>query len=446
MAQPLIVTVIDREPLRVEVMALLAEQGYQAIEASSDPGRLSLIKTKNPAALILACTKGQSTGSFALARAVRQWSLITSIILIVESSSEEQVIAALQAGINDYIKLPLRKEEFTTAVQRCLAQWVYQETSRQPTGLIECERLVGESLAIRKIKDRIQKVSGTDATVLIRGETGVGKDLVAELLHRNSPRSSKPFVCVNCAAIPDTLLESELFGYERGAFSGAYSAREGLLEQAEGGTVFLDEIGDMSLSAQAKALRALESRMVYRLGGKKSIPVNMRIITATNQDLHALVCQGKFRRDLYYRVNTIQIHLPPLRDRKEDIPLLLRHNLRELNGRFGMDIQWFTHEALSCLLQYEWPGNVRELKNVLEATMINRPSRLIDVSDLPELLTEPSHTSRPNEKDRLLATLFATNWNKSKAAQELHWSRMTLYRKIAKYHLATPKTTDPALS
>lgn len=300
-------------------------------------------------------------------------------------------------------------------------------------------RMVGESQAMCDIKAHLGRVAGMDSTVLITGESGTGKELIAEMIHRQSARRQDPFVCINCAAIPDALLESELFGYERGAFTGALSKRDGLLKQANGGTIFFDEIGDMSLYAQAKVLRAIETKVVCPLGGNRSAAVDIRIIAATNQDLKRLMEEGKFRQDLYFRLNVTTLRLPPLRQRKEDIPLLLTHYLRELNRRLGREVQGFTEQALTCLIRYEWPGNVRELKNLVEAVMVNRPSRWIDVEDFFEPLDHGPQEEMPQqtERDRLLAVLFATNWNKSKAAQQLHWSRMTLYRKIEKYHLVS---------
>jgi transcriptional regulator with PAS, ATPase and Fis domain len=284
------------------------------------------------------------------------------------------------------------------------------------------------------------KVAPTQSTVLITGETGTGKELAAELIHRNSSRHKKPFVCINCAALPENLVESELFGYERGAFTGAIASKQGKFEQAEGGTVFLDEIGDMSPYAQAKILRAIEIKEVYRLGGKGSISLNVRVIAATNQDIERLVAQEKFRKDLYYRFNVAMVHLPPLRDRKEDIPPLLGHYIRELNQRFGREVEGFTQEAMESLLHYDWPGNIRELKNLLEATFINLPSRKIAFMDLPKQFQRRLQETEglpKSERDQVLSALFATKWNKSKAAQKLHWSRMTLYRKMAKYHIVT---------
>lgn len=298
--------------------------------------------------------------------------------------------------------------------------------------------LIGESRSMRSIKDFLPKVAATDCNVLVTGETGTGKEQVVRLIHEYSPRHDKPLMCVNCAALPDSLLESELFGYEKGAFTGAGSAYAGKLRGAEGGTVFFDEIGDMSPYAQAKILRAIESREIHHLGGTKSIPLDIRIVAATNQNLDCLVAEHRFRSDLYYRLNVARIHLPPLRDRKEDIPLLADYYIGRLNERFGRRIEGLSVEALFCLLCYQWPGNVRELKNLLEAIFIDPPLNRISLSDLPEHLQSTSAAKKPpaqNERELLLSALFSTRWNKSQAARKLHWSRMTLYRKMAKYHI-----------
>jgi transcriptional regulator with PAS, ATPase and Fis domain len=300
--------------------------------------------------------------------------------------------------------------------------------------------LLGDSVLMREIKAYIGKVAVTDSTVLITGETGTGKELIAELLHRKSPRQKKPLICVNCAAIPETLIESELFGYDRGAFTGAYTAKDGLLKAAAGGTIFFDEIGEMSLSAQAKVLRALECKEVYPVGGKHRVPLDVRILAATNQELESLVEGDKFRTDLFFRLNVARIHLPPLRDRKEDLPLLCAHYVQEFNRRFQGAVEGLSAEVWDMFQRYSWPGNVRELKNVLEAAFINRPSRTIGCLDLPAAFRRQCHdipSLSPDERERVLAALLATNGNKSKAAEQLHCSRMTLYRKLTKYQIVS---------
>jgi transcriptional regulator with AAA-type ATPase domain/transposase len=299
---------------------------------------------------------------------------------------------------------------------------------------------------MQAIKAYIAKVASTESHVLITGETGTGKELLAEQIHRQSRRSQQPFVCINCTAVPDSLLESELFGYERGAFTGAGALNRGAFEQAEGGTLFLDEIGDMSPHAQAKILRAVEGKEVRRLGGQRSIPLDIRVVAATNQDLEQLVAAGQFRKDLYFRLNVARIHLPPLRDRKQDLGPLCEYYIQVLNEQLGREVESLTADVLSCLLRYDWPGNVRELKNLLEAIFINVPSRTIAFMDLPEPFRRRLKGAAGfplAERDLLLSALFSTRGNKSKAAQQLHWSRMTLYRKLREYQITVPRERHP---
>ena len=300
--------------------------------------------------------------------------------------------------------------------------------------------MIGDSPPMQAIQAYIRKVAMIDSHVLITGETGTGKELVAEQIHQHGYRSRQPFICLNCAAIPDSLFESELFGYERGAFTGAMALNRGAFERANGGTLFLDEIGDMNLYAQAKLLRAIEAKAIYRLGGQRSIPLNIRIIAATNQDLERLVAAGQFRNDLYFRLNVASIHLPPLRERKLDLMPLCDYYIRALNRQWEREVEGFTDDVFGALLRYPWPGNVRELKNLLEATFITVTSRVITFMDLPESFRRRLREAEPplTERDRLLTVLAATQWNKSKAAQQLRWSRMTLYRKLRQYHVTIP--------
>jgi transcriptional regulator with PAS, ATPase and Fis domain len=291
---------------------------------------------------------------------------------------------------------------------------------------------------MREILTYVEQVAATESTVLITGETGTGKELTAGLIHRSSRRRQKPFVHINCAAIPDTLLESELFGYERGAFTGANASNAGKLKMADGGTVLFDEIGDMSVYAQAKILRLIESREIERLGGRRSVHVDVRVIAATNQDLDRLMTEGRFRKDLYFRLNVARVHLPALRDRKEDLPALLDGYVREFSRTFGREVDGVTDEVLAALLHHDWPGNVRELRNLVEAIFMTLRSRRISLADLPlpyRRSADAGEMRREAERERLLAALLATKWNKSRAAEQLHWSRMTVYRKMAKYHL-----------
>ncbi len=296
---------------------------------------------------------------------------------------------------------------------------------------------------MRQAKAYLAKLAATDSTVLITGETGTGKELAAELIHRNSPRHKKPFICVNCAALPEGLVESELFGYERGAFTGAVAAKPGKFEMADKGTVFLDEVCDMNPYAQAKILRSIECKEVYPLGGRGATPLDLRIIAATNQNPEQLMAEGKFRKDLYYRLNVARVHMPPLRERKEDILRLISHAIENLNRRFKRNVQGLTDEAMATLFRYDWPGNVRELMNLIEASFINLPSRQVDFVDLPRQLQKQLDNSAElplNERKQIVSALLETKWNKSKAAQKLSWSRMTVYRKMTKYSIVEKRT------
>jgi DNA-binding NtrC family response regulator len=373
---------------------------------------------------------------------VRGLNRFVPAIAIMRDSSEELAVAALRAGVSDYFRHPVPFDDLLASIERCLIGVIPRDTAGvvDPTipSPFQAARLVGDSPTMREIKTYIGRVASTDSNVLITGETGTGKELVAASIHRSSPRRRLPFVCINCAAIPDTLLESELFGHERGAFTGAHTAREGRVQQADGGTVFFDEIGDMSLPAQAKILRAIESKEVHRVGGRGRCAVNARVIAATNLDLERKVAEGQFRPDLFYRLNVARIHLPSLRERKDDLPILLDHYLREFNRQFRREVEGFTTEAFESLLRYEWPGNVRELRNLIEAIFINLPAGRITFADLPEpfrrRIGETAGLPK-DERNQVLSALFTANWNKSKAAAQLRWSRMTLYRKMAKYRL-----------
>jgi len=292
-----------------------------------------------------------------------------------------------------------------------------------------------------ELRGYIQKVARSDANVLITGATGTGKERVAETIHFQSARRNQPFVCVNCAAIPDSLIESELFGFERGAFTGAQQGYPGKLRLANKGTVFLDEIGDMSLAAQAKVLRVIENGELFPLGARRVSKVDVRYVAAVNQDVEQILDEKKFRRDLYYRLNVARIRLLPLRERKEDIPELMMHYIDHFNRRFSSKVGEPTQELLECLINYDWPGNIRELRNLVEAIFIDPPAGAVSPSELPESFRQIYAgyvESSVTERERLVSVLSQTRWNKTKAASQLNWSRMTLYRKLSKYQIIGP--------
>jgi DNA-binding NtrC family response regulator len=397
------------------------------------------IATAPPAVVIAASDTAEEEQMLAFAgRAKVKWPFI-EVIAASRDRSEKCLLQALRFRLSDYLKLPAPLAEIAEAVRACCR---YPEASM---GEVEPgEGIVGTGPAIATLREGLVRVAKSECNVLITGETGTGKELAAEVIHRRSSRRAKPFVCVNCAAVPDLLFESELFGYERGAFTGANAAVEGKVRNADGGSILLDEIGDLSSYAQAKILRLLESKEVQRLGGRHACIVNVRFIAATNQNLETLMNQGLFRKDLFFRLNVARLHLPPLRDRREDIPKLVDHFAQIFSRQCGHRILGFTTQALDRLCAYDWPGNVRELRNVVEAIFVNRPYPFVDVEHLPATVVPGSpHQSDTGDAQKALRM---TNWNKVEAAKKLNWSRMTLYRKIAKYGIQSPAPKDMAAS
>jgi DNA-binding NtrC family response regulator len=446
MKMPRILIVEDNPRMLGFLNPALEQHGFISVLTSDCEDTLRT-QALNPVDLAIVDHRlpGQSSG-LELARLLKRRDPWLPVILITAYSSEELAIETLQAGIDDYLPKPLVIGDLLASIRRLLASSgpricpISGGVRGNVPDLIDERRLVGAAAPMQRIKAYIRNVAPTDSNVLITGETGTGKELVAELIHNNSKRAGKPLVCLNCAAIPESLAESELFGYERGAFTGAYATYEGKLKQADEGTVLLDEIGDMPLSAQAKLLRVLDKKIVQPVGGRKEVTIDLRIIAATNQDLEGLMATGKFRRDLYYRLNVAHISVPPLRARLEDIPLLLRHFIGELNTRLTKQVRGVSPELVERLVQYDWPGNVRELKNMVEVCLMNLSAGMIDLAHIPEQYRAKLLDCSTKEKESILSALFSTKWNKSKAAQKLHWSRMTLYRRLAKYHIITSRS------
>jgi DNA-binding NtrC family response regulator len=366
------------------------------------------------------------------AAAVREWRSVDPRLPVVVVSLADCAVVLRQAvrlRIDDYFRLPDESSDFQTAVSALVDR---REALTSPSN--QENVLLGSSPQITALRKYVARVALTDSSVLVTGETGTGKELVAQMIHGSSARQDKPFVCVNSAALPDTLLESELFGFEKGAFTGAHAKYQGKLRLANGGTIFFDEIGDLSLMAQAKLLRAIESREVNPLGGGRGLNVDIRFIAATNRDLEAITQTGEFRRDLFYRLNVVRIELPPLRSRKDDIPGLLEHFIGVYNRQWNHHVEGFQPDAVELLQSYDWPGNIRELRNVVEASFVHAMSNRIEILDLPERLRRAFEEQLPSgSREKLVQTLLATNWNISRVAAQLRCSRMTVYRKMSQY-------------
>jgi DNA-binding NtrC family response regulator len=302
--------------------------------------------------------------------------------------------------------------------------------------------MVGSGQKISAVKEFVGRVARATCNVLITGETGTGKELIARSIHSLSLRAKGPLVCFNCAAVPDALLEAELFGHERGAFTRAWQRSEGRIGEANSGTLFLDEIGEMSLNAQAKMLRAIESGQIQRLGAKGTTPVDVRLVAATNQDLEAMVREGRFRRDLYFRLNVARVALPPLRERLDDILDLATHFLKVLSTPCPQPPVDFSPQVKAGFLRYSWPGNIRELRNVVEVALVHAPYPFVELNHIPGEIwpCEALPQEAPVDRTRILDALRFARWNKSAAAKQLHWSRMTLYRKMAQYSIQDEAT------
>jgi DNA-binding NtrC family response regulator len=345
----------------------------------------------------------------------------------------------MRAGVSDLLEASASPETIATTLLHIFKRYHAASIRHYDAcHLIGGSKLAGHSAAITQVRSQIGQVAATDVNVLISGESGTGKELAAELIHRNSHVSARPFVAINCAAVPEMLLESELFGHERGAFTGANIAREGKLEHASGGTLFLDEVGDMSLGAQAKILRAIESRVVQRLGSNVDRPVQIRLLAATNHDLELLTREKKFRQDLYFRLNVVRLNMPPLRETIEDLPEIAEHIVLELSEKQNKPACRIEGDLIRRLQMYSWPGNVRELRNVLESILVFSSSRSIGLSDIPAHIRHTLRSSSSgyaDERSKILNALASTDWNRSKAARILQCSRMTLYRRMVKFSL-----------
>jgi two-component system nitrogen regulation response regulator GlnG len=411
-----ILVVDDEESVRWALRKAMEHAGYRVDLAADGPAGLAA--ASDPGVdLVLLDVRLPGQDGLELLREIRKRRPDLPVIMMTAYGTLQVAVEAMKLGAYDYIGKPFDTDEVLLVVQKALeAQALAREVAllRQTVeGSVDLGRIVGGSPAMQQIFKAVGKVAGTDLTVLLRGESGTGKELVARAIHENSRRKGRPFVPVNCAAIPRELLESELFGHEKGAFTGALAARRGRFEQAEGGTVFLDEVGDMDLSLQTKLLRVLQERYIERLGGEGSIPVDARIIAATNQDLEAAVASRTFREDLFYRLNVVAIHLPPLRDRREDIPTLVGHFLTAFAQEQRTTPKVISPEAMASLLLYGWPGNVRELENVVKRASALTTTTLI----LPDHLPEPIRHATDMAEAAAPANPFPADWIRAELAR-----------------------------
>ena len=435
------ILVVDDSPDTLEVLQRnLESRGYRVFTA---PGAVEAIKILESTAMDLVITdlKMPKVDGLSLVRHIQENFKDTEVMMITGYPSIEGAVEAVKTGAEEYLSKPFTDEELFVAVKRVLDKLHERRAAQKMADKPSVVRhgLIGESKAMRKVLNAIEKSASSSATVLITGESGTGKELVARAIHYNSSRASAPFVPINCGGIPEALLESELFGYVKGAFTGASETRAGFFQTAEGGTIFLDEISETSLSMQVKLLRVLQDKEVIMVGERRPQKVDVRIIAATNKDLQSLVNKGSFREDLYYRLNVITIDVPPLREREEDILLLVNHFAVKYAKESVKTTPRFSENALQVLKSYYWPGNVRELENIIQRLMIMSEGDIIDVPDLPSLMRfsalsgiGPHRTLAAVEAEYILSVLASVDKNKTKAAEILGIDRKTLREKLKK--------------
>jgi DNA-binding NtrC family response regulator len=438
-----ILIVDDEFSVRDSLRLWFQKQGYRT-EAAKDASEALLRLDESPWDVVILDIKMPGMDGLELQRRIREIDPGVIVIIITAYASVETAIRALKEGAHDYVTKPVDPDELNHLVERALKQRQLETENVQLREKVEeltaPSPIVGESPQMEEVLRLAHSVAETDATVLVRGESGTGKELIAQAIHARSRRSDFPMVAVNCGALPETLLESELFGHEKGAFTGAQQRRTGRIEMADGGTLFLDEIGTISPKTQTELLRVLETKEITRLGGGKSLGVDFRTISATNQDLENLIAEGGFREDLYFRINVFEIHVPPLRERCGDIPLLAEHFLREYSTRMRRFCREFAPEAMDLLTRHSWPGNVRELANAVERALVVGTPPTIRVEDLPVRLSQEASASRGDslagiEQSHVEVILERTGWNIAHAARILAVDRKTLYGKIEKYGL-----------
>jgi DNA-binding NtrC family response regulator len=458
------IVVVDDDPeMRSMVTDHLKRQGYQIKDFGSSLEAVKYLSSSGLDAvgteLLLTDLRMPDLDGLDLLQQIRRLPNQFPVIIMTAFATVDTAVEGLRRGAFDYITKPFKLNELTLTVERALAFYRLKVQNQALTTAVHKswnkQNIVGKSAAIQNIFDLIERVGPASTNVLITGESGTGKEVVARALHNQSPRGDKPFVAINCTAIPETLMESELFGHVKGAFTGAVADKKGLFEEAQGGTIFLDEIGDMDMALQAKLLRVLQERQIKPVGSSQSKPIDVRVIAATHKDLKKAIVNGGFREDLYYRLSVIPIVIPPLRHRPEDIPLLAHHFLRKYSALNAGKASLFTQEALRKLMSFSWPGNVRELENMVERLVVLSRTPQIDAPDIPDTdqtsserffgqATGDSPTLEELEKRYIQLILEKTGGKKEKAAQILGINRRTLYRKQKDYGFATDADEESA--
>lgn len=442
------VLVVDDENSIIDALSsILEDEGYNVITASSGEKGLKMFSKHNPDIILLDIWMPDMDGIETL-KQIRAMDKDVSIIMISGHSNIDTAVKAIKLGAYDFLEKPLSLDKVIILIQRALEkQNLEKENIALKNSILKQWEIIGESPKIIELEEKISKAAASQGRVIIYGESGSGKELVARALHNNGNRKDKNFIEVNCAAIPQELIESELFGHEKGSFTGAFEAKKGKFELADEGTLFLDEIGDMTLTTQAKVLRIIETQEFQKVGGSKNIKVDIRIIAATNKDLEEEIQKAQFREDLYFRLNVIPIYVPPLRERKDDIPLLIEHFLQNLAHQYRQKKKIISKSTLHSLMEYDWPGNVRELMNTIERLVIMSSDETIDTKELlPARAAKSDYLSLNTlreareqfEKGFIIKKLQENGWNVSKTADKLKIERSNLHRKIKALGIETP--------
>ena len=450
MIKPNILIVDDEKNIRRSVQMICTGEGFGAMTAEHADAALAALQS-NPIDLAILDIMMPGTDGLTLLKKIQRQFPEVVVIMISGHATVQNAVTATKEGAFDFIEKPITKEKLLISINNALQSRTLQkeniELKKQLTGKFE---MVGESRAMKEILEQISKVAPTNGRVMITGESGTGKELIARAIHENSLRKNSSFIKVNCAAIPEELIESELFGSEKGAYTGAHQTREGKFSLADGGTLLLDEVGDMSLNAQAKVLRVLQEGEFEKVGGHKTQKVDVRVLAATNKDLEKEAQADRFRDDLYFRLNVVPINSPPLRRRKDDIPILVQSFIESYAGENGVRKKEVSSEAMEVLRGYDWPGNIREIKNMIERLMIMCSSDIIDVADLPDNIQSPTSKTAFNmesgmtlkevkenvEREFIISTLKKNGWNVSQTAKDLDVDRTNLHKKIKYYGLS----------